>query len=217
MSADTSLAMPSPAASRGHASRAAHGEPHHSLRRPVRARQHQSSSSRAGRSAPSSGPTAPARAPSSTASPACCARPPGAFCSTARTSPALSPDRISQKGIARSYQITNILPNATTLENVRIAAQSRRHGWNMFSHHGNLARHHRQGGGGAGRRRPHRQGRRARRQPLARPAAQSRDRHRARHRAAAALPRRADRGHEHGRDPRHHGAGAAHRAGTSPS
>jgi branched-chain amino acid transport system ATP-binding protein len=47
----------------------------------------------------------------------------------------LSPNRISQKGIARSYQITNILPNATTLENVRIAAQSRRHGWSMFSHH----------------------------------------------------------------------------------
>ena len=39
----------------------------------------------------------------------------------------LSPDRISRKGIARSYQITNILPNATALENVRIAAQSRRH------------------------------------------------------------------------------------------
>jgi branched-chain amino acid transport system ATP-binding protein len=47
----------------------------------------------------------------------------------------LSPDRISRKGIARSYQITNILPNATTLENVRIAAQSRRHGWSMLSHH----------------------------------------------------------------------------------
>jgi branched-chain amino acid transport system ATP-binding protein len=47
----------------------------------------------------------------------------------------LSPDRISQKGIARSYQITNILPNATTLENVRIAAQSRRHGWSLFTHH----------------------------------------------------------------------------------
>ncbi|MGB7783929.1 MAG: ABC transporter ATP-binding protein, partial [Pseudolabrys sp.] len=44
----------------------------------------------------------------------------------------LSPDRISMKGIARSYQITNILPNATTLENVRIAAQSRRHGWSML-------------------------------------------------------------------------------------
>jgi branched-chain amino acid transport system ATP-binding protein len=47
----------------------------------------------------------------------------------------LPPNRISQKGIARSYQITNILPNATTLENVRIAAQSRRHGWSMLRHH----------------------------------------------------------------------------------
>jgi branched-chain amino acid transport system ATP-binding protein len=47
----------------------------------------------------------------------------------------LPPNRISQLGIARSYQITNILPNATTLENVRIAAQSRRHGWNMLKHH----------------------------------------------------------------------------------
>ncbi len=47
----------------------------------------------------------------------------------------LPPDRISRKGIARSYQITNILPNATTFENVRIAAQSRRHGWSLFTHH----------------------------------------------------------------------------------
>jgi branched-chain amino acid transport system ATP-binding protein len=47
----------------------------------------------------------------------------------------LPPDRISRKGIARSYQITNILPNATVLENVRIAAQSRRHGWSLFRHH----------------------------------------------------------------------------------
>jgi branched-chain amino acid transport system ATP-binding protein len=47
----------------------------------------------------------------------------------------LPPNCISQKGIARSYQITNILPNATTLENVRIAAQSRRHGWSMLAHH----------------------------------------------------------------------------------
>jgi branched-chain amino acid transport system ATP-binding protein len=46
---------------------------------------------------------------------------------------------ISRRGIARSYQITNILPNATTLENVRIAAQSRRHAWNMISHHGAFA------------------------------------------------------------------------------
>ncbi len=47
----------------------------------------------------------------------------------------LPPNRISQKGIARSYQITNILPNATALENARIAAQSRRHGWSLFTHY----------------------------------------------------------------------------------
>jgi branched-chain amino acid transport system ATP-binding protein len=47
----------------------------------------------------------------------------------------LSPDWISQKGIARSYQITNVLPNATTLENARIAAQSRRHGWSLLTHY----------------------------------------------------------------------------------
>jgi branched-chain amino acid transport system ATP-binding protein len=47
----------------------------------------------------------------------------------------LSSDRTSQKGIARSYQITNILPNATVFENVRIAAQSRRHSWNLLRHH----------------------------------------------------------------------------------
>jgi branched-chain amino acid transport system ATP-binding protein len=47
----------------------------------------------------------------------------------------LPPNRISQKGVARSYQITNILPNATVLENVRIAAQSRGGGWSFLSHH----------------------------------------------------------------------------------
>ena len=47
----------------------------------------------------------------------------------------LAPDRISRKAIARSYQITNILPGATVLENVRIAAQSRHHAWSLFRHH----------------------------------------------------------------------------------
>ena len=51
----------------------------------------------------------------------------------------LPSNAISQKGVARSYQITNIMPNASALENVRIAAQSRRHGWNMISHHATLA------------------------------------------------------------------------------
>ena len=43
----------------------------------------------------------------------------------------LPPHAISHKVLARSYQITNILPGATVLENVRIAAQSRRHGWSL--------------------------------------------------------------------------------------
>jgi branched-chain amino acid transport system ATP-binding protein len=51
----------------------------------------------------------------------------------------LPSNAISRKGIARSYQITNILPNATVFENVRIAAQSRRHAWNMLAHHNGFA------------------------------------------------------------------------------
>jgi branched-chain amino acid transport system ATP-binding protein len=47
----------------------------------------------------------------------------------------MPPHVISHKGIARSYQITNILPGATVLENVRIAAQSRHHSWSLFRHH----------------------------------------------------------------------------------
>jgi branched-chain amino acid transport system ATP-binding protein len=47
----------------------------------------------------------------------------------------LPPHQISQKAIARSYQITNILPGASVLENVRIAVQSRHHSWALFRHH----------------------------------------------------------------------------------
>jgi branched-chain amino acid transport system ATP-binding protein len=47
----------------------------------------------------------------------------------------LPPHRISQKAIARSYQITNILPGATVLENVRIAVQSRHHAWSLLRHY----------------------------------------------------------------------------------
>jgi branched-chain amino acid transport system ATP-binding protein len=47
----------------------------------------------------------------------------------------LPPHQISRKAIARSYQITNILPGATVLENVRIAVQSRYHSWSLLRHH----------------------------------------------------------------------------------
>ncbi len=50
----------------------------------------------------------------------------------------LPPDRISRRGIARSYQITNLLPGATVFENVRIAAQSRRSGFRLLRHHAAL-------------------------------------------------------------------------------
>ena len=47
----------------------------------------------------------------------------------------LPPYTISRKAIARSYQITNLLPGATVLENVRIASQSRHHSWSMLRHY----------------------------------------------------------------------------------
>jgi branched-chain amino acid transport system ATP-binding protein len=47
----------------------------------------------------------------------------------------LSPEKISQKSIARSYQITNISLGSTALENIRVAAQSRRHSWSLLRHH----------------------------------------------------------------------------------
>ncbi len=47
----------------------------------------------------------------------------------------LPPERISQKSIARSYQITNIFPGSTCIENVRIATQSRAYTWSLLRHH----------------------------------------------------------------------------------
>src|SRR5256714_7200259 len=44
----------------------------------------------------------------------------------------LPPNRISQKGIARSYQITNILPNSTALGKEHNEPQSRHLAWTSF-------------------------------------------------------------------------------------
>jgi len=46
----------------------------------------------------------------------------------------LSPDRISHKGMAMSFQIVNIFPNFSAFENIRIAAQSRSKVSNPFKH-----------------------------------------------------------------------------------
>src|SRR5438552_17821125 len=47
----------------------------------------------------------------------------------------LPPDRISQQGIARSYQLTTLPPNATVLENARSPGQSRRHRRSSATHY----------------------------------------------------------------------------------
>lgn len=50
----------------------------------------------------------------------------------------LRPEEISQKGIARSYQITNIFMNLSAYENVRIAAQSKQRFLDPFRHYSAL-------------------------------------------------------------------------------
>jgi len=45
----------------------------------------------------------------------------------------LRPDQISHIGVARSYQITNIFPNITTFENIRLSAQSRNKSQSWFA------------------------------------------------------------------------------------
>jgi branched-chain amino acid transport system ATP-binding protein len=54
----------------------------------------------------------------------------------------LSPTERTRKGIGRSFQITNVFPNLTVLENVRLAVQSK-HGvrYNFFSHFQSLRGH----------------------------------------------------------------------------
>ena len=104
----------------------------------------------------------------------------------------LPPDRISQKGIARSYQITNIFP--TPPPSRTSASPPSRGIAGTADPPPRLPRHHRQSGGiGGGR--PARPGDELAAN-LSRRAAQSRDRHRAGDRAGAPLPGRADRGHE---------------------
>lgn len=46
----------------------------------------------------------------------------------------LPPHVISHKAIARSYQITNLFPGSTVLENLRLSAQSRQRRWSFLRH-----------------------------------------------------------------------------------
>jgi branched-chain amino acid transport system ATP-binding protein len=47
----------------------------------------------------------------------------------------LSPEAIARKGIARSFQVTNVFEGLTVLENVCVAVQARHNGgWNVYQH-----------------------------------------------------------------------------------
>jgi branched-chain amino acid transport system ATP-binding protein len=47
----------------------------------------------------------------------------------------LPPEQITRKGLARSFQITNIFTELSVLDNIRIAVQAREcGGWNFFQH-----------------------------------------------------------------------------------
>ena len=41
--------------------------------------------------------------------------------------------RVSRLGVSKSYQITNVFPHLSVLENVRVAVQSYRHSFNFWS------------------------------------------------------------------------------------
>ena len=122
----------------------------------------------------------PARRPTSAAS-----------CSTARHHAACRCTSACRRGLARSFQITSILPRFSALENVALAVQARSGSSFRFFGSRRTRRAQRAGPGGPGwsalRPRAHAAGRRS----LARREAAARARDRARHSAEAAAPRRA--------------------------
>ena len=70
----------------------------------------------------------------------------------------LPPHRMAHLGIGRSFQITNIFPNLTVLENIRLAAQAMgRDNFKLFIPANRLARLQRQSAGGDPAGRPGRQ------------------------------------------------------------
>ncbi|HEX2442119.1 MAG TPA: ABC transporter ATP-binding protein [Methylomirabilota bacterium] len=47
--------------------------------------------------------------------------------------------QVARLGVSKSYQITNVFPHLTVLENVRVAAQGRRHAYDFWSKASSLA------------------------------------------------------------------------------
>jgi branched-chain amino acid transport system ATP-binding protein len=107
---------------------------------------------------------------------------------------ALSTDRRSHLGLARSFQITSLFRDFTALDNVALAVQA--HNGHSFRFWNDARRRFaRPGASGARARRARRARRNARRQAQSRRAAPARNRHGACHAAAAPAARRADGRH----------------------
>ncbi len=83
------------------------------------------STSRPTRSSRSSAPTAPARRPCSTCSPACTSRPRGRIVFGGRDITRARPDVITSLGVARTFQNIRLFGAMTALENVMVGRHSR--------------------------------------------------------------------------------------------
>ena len=128
-----------------------------------------------------------------------------AWNSRAGTSPALPQHRFAHMGVAKSFQITNVFPQLTTRENIRVGLQALVSRYDMWRPRARLRELAEQADellalvGLWESPRAARQGARAWR------AARARNRHGAGEPAAAVAAGRADRRHEPGRNPGHDG------------
>ncbi len=113
---------------------AAHREPHPLLRQPGRGEQRRTSRCARASCARSSGPTAPARPRSSASMSGEMAPSAGrVLLPGGTTSPGCRSTAVCRLGIAKSYQITNIFPHLSVLENVRVAVQGYARSFNFWS------------------------------------------------------------------------------------
>ena len=126
--------------------------------------------------------------------------------------------RFAHLGIAKSFQITNVFPQLTAHENVRVAAQALRVALRHLARRARaLTRAHREGRCSCCAPSACRQARATGRHAGAWRAARARDRDGAGEPAAAAAARRADRRHVPGRNPHHDGPDRAARRASAPS
>ena len=174
-------------------------------------------------SSPSSAPTARARPASSTASAASTRPPAGASASTGATSPRSSPHQRAKLGIARTFQNIALFKGMTVLDNVKIGRHIHLRSGVLACglYYGRAAREE-LAASRDHRARDHRPPRASghspqdRRHPALRPAEARGAGPGPGPRSRPAPPRRADRGHERGRDRGHGALHPLRQAGEAP-